>query len=256
MNPEQEALDRADRDVRDLPAADAAARAISMPLVETEAAFIRDALVLHWSARSIAGAGPIADSTLKAVLGLARAQEELLWDGWQALLEGRYLAALHPIRMLDELPHFIQAVSLSPEIAEKLLDDTPDHPQKWEIDKVHAALKADPARAAWLPAESEKWEQVQRAARQDAHRFAHTGGPAVWMGLRLRDGGVQIPRGPDYDEALLRRIATYYAGLAVEAVRAIEFALKEFLAPDGAWAQRQRIFAERWEAYATSRHPG
>src|SRR4051812_29228327 len=84
-------------------------RSRSVNLVLAQHGFLRRALVLLHSALLIGVERPTSDRRQKVVLQLVTTQAELLEAGWEAMLDGRYAAAAHPVRLISELADYVPA---------------------------------------------------------------------------------------------------------------------------------------------------
>jgi hypothetical protein len=100
---EQEALRRAEKLVDKLPSDLKSIRKASAQLVRAEAGLVREALVLQTAATGLVVPASSHPVRSRAVLALASLQRELLGQGREAVLGGRYAAAVQLARMIDEL---------------------------------------------------------------------------------------------------------------------------------------------------------
>jgi hypothetical protein len=217
--------------------------------VTDEAELVGEAVTLQIAAVELGFPPPAIADQSKAVRGLAAVQRELLLVGWDALLTGRYAAAVQPVRILDELSVFIMAVAVSQQQAALVLTKPGE---EWKINKAHGAIKADAGRRGDSPG-YEAWAEHRAAVRKDLHQFAHTSGSLLLQALRFKGSYFGVPLGPDLDEEMLRRVARYYVLLAQEMVFAVGYAAQDHLPDDGPWSARQRRLntqvQERHEAW-------
>jgi hypothetical protein len=222
-----------------------AVRQASERLTHSESDLLTCALQLQIAATQVGLPSTATAAQCKAFGGLAALQRELLLGGWDNLLRARYAAAMQPARVLDELSAFIVAAAVEDEQAAIVLS-TPD--SKWNIKNATEAIRRHAEQRNKLK-EYERWQAGRAVHRQQLHPLAHTGGMLMTLALRVRDGAVEVPMGPDLSSEQVGRIALYYMLLVHEMVLAMGCACEDQLDPAGAWRLQQTEFLEQFDEY-------
>src|SRR5262249_28513773 len=161
---------------------------------------VREALVLQIAASELVTFPRASDPRPKAVLALTSLQRELLRQGWEALLAGRYAAALLLARMIDELNDYVPAVSFSEEGARLVLEDD-DGWGKGDACKVLEEHEWQPKN----PSGFQEWSELRKDARQTFNRLAHTAKYITSFMVREVESIIYFPIVPTLDEKRLKQ---------------------------------------------------
>jgi hypothetical protein len=219
-------------------------RAYSDRALAVEASLIEEGLALLSAAIKIASP-PDTSMRRQAVIKLAQLQYELLWDGWKAVQEGRYAAAVNPIRIIYELSDYIAAAGANARGAYNLL-----HDKEWDINEARIA-----ATAAYRSQAPEIWDNrlARRTAvyNHDFQQVAHT--CWVLMEFAQQSAMADLKDGVTIYSAM-HSLANAYTEFVLDAVFSVGLALNELLPDGGVWSNRQRDFMKRCGAYRDA-HP-
>ena len=237
---ETHALRESDRVFRLLPRRADDVRARSASLVMEPYGLYRRGLVLLDAAPRIAAPGRSAEVRTKAVLSCLGVQVELLWTGWQLLLNGHYAAAGVPCRLISELIDYIWAASLDEAVAQKLLTN-----QQVRVGDARATIErlisADPD-------EVRRWRDYRKRVLDEYNATAHARAPLLHSATHAR-GERRLVVGHALDRAGLSTSARIYAQLSVNATLSVGVAFGDHLPDDGAWSTEQRRLMADWDAF-------
>lgn len=217
-------------------------RARSANLVLEQRGFHRRGLWLIHAALLIGIPDALSDLRQKAVLQIANIQAELLEQGWEAMLDGRYAAAAHPVRLISELADYVPAAGVDEIIADRLLSD-----DKVRVSEARKLLlrNLDDLRSDKVAAD--KWVERRKGQLDAFNKLAHARAALLTGTGHLRGGTMHI--GHDFDPVSLWAVATEYAQLAVNATVGVGVALGASL-PDGKpWSDEQRRLLGDWRDF-------
>jgi len=182
--------------------------------------------------------GTVHDLPTKMKLAVANHAFNLMWSAWVDTLGGRYDAASHHWRSIDESPDILGALQVKPELAKEVL---------------HGRLKIGAARKTlgnelnrleqgkgddWLS--NQKWRHIH-------NRFAHIDGPAVsaLLPISINDGESSVllrPGGGVIHEWNLRASAASIAEAALNLLFWVAFAFQHVKQVEEIWESKAREF--------------
>jgi hypothetical protein len=210
-------------------------------LVQVEERFGKDSLALVQAALLAGIPDTARDVKFKAVHACSTIQIQLIWSGWQELLDGYYAAATSKCRLIAELSDFIVAASVSEIGAQRLLDSDDDF---WKAGHVRQYIQKN---MITDPGEAEAWGDAQRELHDELNQFAHVGAGLLSTVMHVGDEAIFL--GHKFNATALRAGAAEYAQLAVAATRAIATAVGANLLNDGAWSESHEDLLMSWQPY-------
>jgi hypothetical protein len=238
----REALEAASDWYHRLPHRSREVRHKTIGVVRTEEQLVRRSIALVQAALLAALAGVETDLKMKAVHACATVQLQLIFSGWQELLDGFYAAAASKCRLIAELSDYIAAASRNDEGARKLLDN-----EVWRPGHARRILEQD---MITDPDFAIRWRHAQIGPHDELDQFALVRGGLLSAVMHVGEDAIYLAH--NFSQTTLASIASEYAQLAVVATRADAIALGDELADDSAWNTAHAELLRDWEPYSAS----
>ncbi len=200
--------------------------------------FVDAMALLSRMVNAIFSEGLVQDLVVKVKTAVANHAFDLLWSAWTDALAGRYGAAMHHIRSIDESPDFLAALQVDPSFASKMAKG------KGGVKEARAIMKRELEK--FMPGLANRLEGA-RNWRWVHHKFAHVTFPAIAGTLPKVGEGEQAtlivrPGGGAVHEATLRGVAICLAESALDVLRAIAFSLQDVKSVSDLWEREARAF--------------
>jgi hypothetical protein len=238
---EAHAMLLADRNFRDLPDQADEVRAKSTSLVLDLYGLFRRGLVLLDAAPRIAVPVRTPERRMMAVLSCLGVQIELLWTGWQQVLNGHYAAAGVPCRTISELTDNALAAALDDRVAETLLTNG----EVRNKDAREAIIRAAPNSS---PSEAHAWIAYRKLFIDAYNKTAHARLPLLMSAAHVSLGR-HMNVGHAFNESSLNAYARIYTQLSVNATLNAGVAFGDRLPDGGAWSVEQSRLKQDWDDF-------